>query len=823
VGAIGSGGGGDIPTADIEKGVTAYGWGDHRQAGYLKGITEGMVTGALGYTPMDEAAWTKANIKATLGIADWALAASKPAYTTKEVVEDDNLYFTDARAVAALAGVTNALAGDIGANATAIGVLQGYFTDGVAKSAAKLQTARKLWGQLFNGEADVTGALTGVTDITASGTLTIGKIKIGDGVIEWDAANGGFKVTGGLWATDYLSSKGVNTGASGGGGGSSYQRLDTWDGYTSAKDGWVLSAKLGYGLKTTQDDILRQLADISGQGTNVTFTPSLTSGTQIGTITIDGEPVKMYAPSIPTTDIEKGVTAYGWGNHATMGYITASASITGNAASASLIKPTTGTGVASTWVSLTSYTKVWGEAFNVSSLGSDTGDIALYLRSGVYTKNSAELCVAIDGDFYAQAGSKKVLHEGNYTDYAYSKTTIDSKFSGLGTFAYKSSLAFADLTGKPTTIGGYGITDAYTKSQVDSALGGYLPLSGGTIDGSLQIGKATNTSFNNILLIRSGHGVRINNTDANAYVSFGNTDASGYLTAEKVLMLGDNGLFYSPNGSNYYDIIHSGNIGSQSVLSAEKLIDASGAELVTTSDSTLYVGGGTYTSRGTHILGSDVRLRYGASAAIGLLLNSSGNVGIGTTTDNGYKLDVNGTLHASGAATFRGHVSIVSDDWREFSVSRGTNNISSMGGIDGNGVYFAHTQNSVTTYMYLKSGKGLSVYGTLYSSVGVYSDGYVSAKGQNTSSDMRLKRVLEEVTLSVEDIAAAPAFRFAWKGGGGVDVGTSAQYWEKVLPDVVKRDDAGWLTMQYGNAAMVAVIALARRVKELEEKLKIKS
>ena len=88
---------------------------------------------------------------------------------------------------------------------------------------------------------------------------------------------------------------------------------------------------------------------------------------------------------------------------------------------------------------------------------------------------------------------------------------------------------------------------------------------------------------------------------------------------------------------------------------------------------------------------------------------------------------------------------------------------------------------------------------------------------------MRLKRVLEEVTLSVEDIAAAPAVRFAWKGGAGVDVGTSAQYWEKVLPDVVKRDDAGWLTMQYGNAAMVAVIALARRVKELEEKLKIKS
>lgn len=50
---------------------------------------------------------------------------------------------------------------------------------------------------------------------------------------------------------------------------------------------------------------------------------------------------------------------------------------------------------------------------------------------------------------------------------------------GLGSFAYKSSLAFADLTSKPTTLSGYGITDAYTKAQVNTELGKYLPLSGG--------------------------------------------------------------------------------------------------------------------------------------------------------------------------------------------------------------------------------------------------------------------------------------------------------------------------------------------------------
>lgn len=43
--------------------------------------------------------------------------------------------------------------------------------DNVA-SATKLQTSRSLWGQLFNGTADVSGNMTGVGSITATGMLT---------------------------------------------------------------------------------------------------------------------------------------------------------------------------------------------------------------------------------------------------------------------------------------------------------------------------------------------------------------------------------------------------------------------------------------------------------------------------------------------------------------------------------------------------------------------------------------------------------------------------------------------------------------------------
>jgi hypothetical protein len=45
----------------------------------------------------------------------------------------------------------------------------------------------------------------------------------------------------------------------------------------------------------------------------------------------------------------------------------------------------------------------------------------------------------------------------------------------LDTSAYLTSVAFADLTGKPTTLSGYGITDAYTQAQTDAAISAATP------------------------------------------------------------------------------------------------------------------------------------------------------------------------------------------------------------------------------------------------------------------------------------------------------------------------------------------------------------
>lgn len=108
---------------------------------------------------------------------------------------------------------------------------------------------------------------------------------------------------------------------------------------------------------------------------------------------------------------------------------------------------------------------------------------------------------------------------------------------------------------------------------------------------------------------------------------------------------------------------------------------------------------------------------------------------------------------------------------------------------------------------------------TIYGKTGVYSDGYVSAKGNNSSSDIRLKNILCHIRPSMEAFAKAPLFRFAWKSNPDmVEIGSSAQYWKSVLPDTVKERD-GWLEMGYGNIALAGVITIARDFETLEQRV----
>lgn len=70
-----------------------------------------------------------------------------------------------------------------------------------------------------------------------------------------------------------------------------------------------------------------------------------------------------------------------------------------------------------------------------------------------------------------------------------------------------------------------------------------------------------------------------------------------------------------------------------------------GTAAILTSNDYLVLGQGLASAgKNTYLDGYEVNLRYGTSSTIGLTLNPSGNVLIGTTTDSGYKLDVSDSV-----------------------------------------------------------------------------------------------------------------------------------------------------------------------------------
>ena len=112
------------------------------------------------------------------------------------------------------------------------------------------------------------------------------------------------------------------------------------------------------------------------------------------------------------------------------------------------------------------------------------------------------------------------------------------------------------------------------------------------------------------------------------------------------------------------------------------------------------------------------------------------------------------------------------------------------------------------------------VIGVIHSTAGIFSDGYVSAKGQNTASDARLKRRIADVALTVKDVAEAPVYRFAWISGGGIDVGSTAQYWGAKVPELTHLlADGKHLGLDYGKAALLSVVAVARSTADHERRI----
>ena len=149
---------------------------------------------------------------------------------------------------------------------------------------------------------------------------------------------------------------------------------------------------------------------------------------------------------------------------------------------------------------------------------------------------------------------------------------------------------------------------------------------------------------------------------------------------------------------------------------------------------------------------------------------------------------------------------------------------------DSSGVWLIGTNGTNTFLMRGNVGIGttspgddkLKVVGSICTTVGLYSEGYIDGLAYNTASDERLKDIIDyDAVPHIDDIANAPAIHFTWKNKRDekIHVGTIAQYWQKITPECVHQSRRRFLTVNYDVIALVNTIALAREVNALKHEI----
>jgi hypothetical protein len=217
-------------------------------------------------------------------------------------------------------------------------------------------------------------------------------------------------------------------------------------------------------------------------------------------------------------------------------------------------------------------------------------------------------------------------------------------FLGAGTTPYSTN-AMGDvvLPAYPTTLPAsdvYAWAKAATKPTYTASEVGALSTSGGTITG-------TSTYLLNINSTSTAVGVRLRLNDEGKTAMIYDTTSGSYIydyTTKKYLGINIDGLPYYYDGSSQRTLIHSGNIGSQSVNAVYNSSTYIGAA----SDAYPELYGSIIFSYG------DNPIHFYTNYQERMIITGGGNVLIGTTTDNGTKLYVSGDARFDGQTRING-------------------------------------------------------------------------------------------------------------------------------------------------------------------------
>lgn len=378
------------------------------------------------------------------------------------------------------------------------------------------------------------------------------------------------------------------------------------------------------------------------------------------------------------------------------------------------------------------------------------------------------------------------------------------------------------------TVNGYSVIGSGDIPASGGTTGNYLPLAGGTMTGTINSTVLTASlihtkSNKNVVIIGSGSGTASNQygivrlfslNDVETIRFYANTDSSSWINSAR-LGLGTDSPLYRLDVRGNIAIGSPGTSGTMGCIYSSDNNNMYNYIVFNAGYGGLQYFGGIF-SGGT----STIAHRFHTNGHTALTILNNGNVGLETNSP-AYKLDVYGEMRAFTSL----HVSVPQGN----EIARlGTGSSNPSGTYTYAILQMYHTNvEKIRLYSAGESwinGGNLGI-GTTSPSYTLHVVGNIYSTGAVTAlSDIRHKTVIKDAAVSVEDIARMPAVMYQWNDGredNGLHVGSIAQDWQTVLPEVVLRanDKEGTLSMQYGVAALVSSIITARKVVDHERRI----
>ena len=360
-----------------------------------------------------------------------------------------------------------------------------------------------------------------------------------------------------------------------------------------------------------------------------------------------------------------------------------------------------------------------------------------------------------------------------------------------------------------------------------SALSSYLPLTGGTLSGSLTVGDTqyTRIQSDRIKFGIVSSGQEVMGLSLQMYSNTADTENAG-----KRLNVGSEIIAYLsdiPSGGGAVDSVcgYTGDVTAADIGSA---LQGEGYELTDSNTARLRVGNVNNKTICT-TENTDATIQFaggtdGFTVTDGRKTFTVPVTTTGTTYSQGTGISISGTT-ISMSSTYRTYCS-------NGNTAYGWGNHANAGYLKGmsyiyfgdvySNPYIQFTYHGEAYYVQVNEGS-IGIGYRWPKSLQITTNGDASAISWTNRSDIRKKNVISYgVEPTVESVSAAPAIRFRWNDSAPSDrerLGTIAQYWKTVTPECVIADGEGYLSMQYDVIALLAAISIAKKVVNHEERI----